>query len=109
MTADAALAGHHGLMLKPHTLGFFVDILVALIADLIAWLLENELVIRGMGFVHFKHSPRATILWLLRALAGKTSLWQLLQSSEISEDSSILCEDVCGLWQSEQLPVLIGE
>ena len=54
MTADAALTGHHGLMLKPHTLGFFVDILVALIADLIAWLLENGPVVRGMGFVAFQ-------------------------------------------------------
>ena len=54
MTADAPLAGHHGIMLKPHSSGRFVDVLVAFIADLIAWLLENEPVIRSVGIVAFQ-------------------------------------------------------
>ena len=54
VAADAPCAGHQGLMLKPHGLGFFADILVAVKTDLIARFFKYEPVIRGMRFMTFQ-------------------------------------------------------
>ena len=51
MAADAAFAGHHGLVFKPHALGFFVDILVAFKTDFVAGFFKNRFVIRGVRIV----------------------------------------------------------
>lgn len=54
MAADAPFAGRHGLMFKPHFLGFFVDILVAFKTDFIPGFFKNKFVIRGMRIMAFQ-------------------------------------------------------
>jgi len=54
MAADAAFAGHHGLMFKPHSLGILVDILVAFKTDFVPGFFKNKFVVRGMRIVAFQ-------------------------------------------------------
>ena len=54
MAADAPFAGHHGLMFKPHGIGFLADILMAFKTDFVPGFFKNKFVIRGVRFMAFQ-------------------------------------------------------